>query len=639
MLRGIRTASANWLGKGVMAAVMGMLIVSFAIWGIGDIFRGFGRSSLAKIGKTEIGTEQFRQIYNERLQQFGRQIGRPISPDQARALGFDQQLLGQLIAETALDERARQLGLGLPDAEVAKRISADPVFRGLNGQFDRSRFEQIIRSAGYTEPRYVAEQRRVSLRRQLADAISGEVAVPNAMADLVSRYQDEQRSIEYLVLDRSKAGDIPAATPEQLSQYFEKRKALFRAPEYRKFSLIVLSTAEALPWITVSDADAKAKYDSERSRFVTPERRQVQQIVFPNAGEADAASKRLAEGLSFTALASERGLKESDLDLGLVAKSDMIDRAVADAAFALKEGEVSQPVQGRFGTAIVHVTKITPETVRPYEQAAPEIKRDLATERAREEIQTRYNKIEDERAGGAQLTEIAEKLGLTPHTIEAIDRSGRDPAGTLVPLPPGIDLVNSVFASNVGVDNDPLQLPGGGYAWYDVLGVTPSRERALDEVKDKVEARWRDDQISERLSNKAKELADKITAGTSMADGAASEGLKLETATGLKRNKPSEAVSANLTEQAFKAGKGVVTVAEGQNETERIVFRVTDITVPKLDPNSAEAKQIGGGLKRAISDDIMGQYLVRLQNDIGVSINQAALRQAIGAAPLSDAED
>src|SRR5262245_63529226 len=141
MLRGLRTASRNWLGKGIMATVMGLLIVSFAIWGIGDIFRGFGRSSLAKIGRTEIGIEQFRQIYNERLQQIGRQIGRPISPDQARALGFDQQLLGSLIAETALDERTRELGLGLSDAEIARRITEDPMFRGITGQFHPGRFE------------------------------------------------------------------------------------------------------------------------------------------------------------------------------------------------------------------------------------------------------------------------------------------------------------------------------------------------------------------------------------------------------------------------------------------------------------------------------------------------------------------
>src|ERR1700750_771540 len=109
MLRGIRTASTNWLGKTIMAIVMGTLIVSFAIWGIGDIFRGFGRSSVAKIGRTEIGIEQFRQIYNERLQQIGRQIGRPISPDQARALGFDQPLLGHPVSYAATADRAADL--------------------------------------------------------------------------------------------------------------------------------------------------------------------------------------------------------------------------------------------------------------------------------------------------------------------------------------------------------------------------------------------------------------------------------------------------------------------------------------------------------------------------------------------------
>src|SRR5438093_5968486 len=105
MLRGIRKASANWLGKAVMGCVMGVLVVSFAIWGIGDIFRGFGRSSLAKIGRTEVTIEQFRQLYTERLQNFGRQIGRVITLEQARALGIDRQIVQQIFGEMLLDER------------------------------------------------------------------------------------------------------------------------------------------------------------------------------------------------------------------------------------------------------------------------------------------------------------------------------------------------------------------------------------------------------------------------------------------------------------------------------------------------------------------------------------------------------
>src|ERR1700719_2602880 len=102
MLRGLRKASSNWLGKAVMAAVVGFLVISFAIWGIGDIFRGFGRSTVAKIGRTEITIEQFRQIYNDRLQQLGRQHGKPITLEQARLAGIDRVVIGQLIAETVL---------------------------------------------------------------------------------------------------------------------------------------------------------------------------------------------------------------------------------------------------------------------------------------------------------------------------------------------------------------------------------------------------------------------------------------------------------------------------------------------------------------------------------------------------------
>src|SRR6516225_4304634 len=232
MLRGLRKASSNWLGKAVMAAVVGFLVISFAIWGIGDIFRGFGRSTVAKVGGTEITIEQFRNFYNERLRQFSQQLGKPISMEQARAMGLDRLIIGQLISEIVLDETARKFDLNLSDAEVAKQITADPAFKGPNGQFDRFRFEQIIRNAGYTEPRYVAEQRRRLIRRELAGTIATGMEAPKALVDAANHYQNEQRSIEYVLLDRSLAGEIPPPSPDALSKYFEERKSLFRAPEY-----------------------------------------------------------------------------------------------------------------------------------------------------------------------------------------------------------------------------------------------------------------------------------------------------------------------------------------------------------------------------------------------------------------------
>src|ERR1700744_2582631 len=149
MLRGLRKASSNWLGKTIMSIAMGALIVSFGVWGLADIFRGFGQSTLAKVGHTEISTNEFRQMYTDRLQQIGRQFGRPLTQEQARAFGFDRQVLQQTLAEAALDEKARQLGRGQSDAETMRVIYADPSFKGMNGQFDPARFQAIIRQFGY----------------------------------------------------------------------------------------------------------------------------------------------------------------------------------------------------------------------------------------------------------------------------------------------------------------------------------------------------------------------------------------------------------------------------------------------------------------------------------------------------------
>src|SRR3977135_1974287 len=241
MLRGMRKSSSNWLGKIIMAVVMGVLIISFGVWGIADIFRGFGQSTLAKIGHTEISTEQFRQLYTEKLQQIGRQFGRPLTMDQARAFGLDRQLLQQTIAEAALDEEARRLGLGQSDAEIMRMIFSDPNFKGVTGAFDPGRFQATIRQFGFTEPRYIADQRRVSLRRQIACPISAGLEPPKVLIEALSRFQDEQRGFEYVKLDAAHAGTIDPPSPETLAGYFDDHKTQFRAPEYRKISFVAIT--------------------------------------------------------------------------------------------------------------------------------------------------------------------------------------------------------------------------------------------------------------------------------------------------------------------------------------------------------------------------------------------------------------
>jgi peptidyl-prolyl cis-trans isomerase D len=629
----MRKASSNWLGKIIMTVAMGALIVSFGVWGIADIFRGFGQSTLAKIGRTEISTEQFRQLYNDKLQQVGRQFGRPLTMEQARAFGFDRQVLQQAIAEAALDEEARRLGLGQSDAETLRVIYSDPLFKGASGTFDPARFQAMIREFGLSEQRYIADQRRLSLRRQIAETISAGLEPPKVTIEVLSRFANEQRTIEYVKLDAAQAGTIDPPSPETLAGYFDDHRTQFRAPEYRKISFVAITPDEIGKWSDVSDEDAKKLFEQRRAKLGTPERRQVWQIVFPNAEEALAARNRLNSGLSFEDLAKERGLSPSDTDLGMIAKSEVIDAAIADAAFSLPSGEVSQPVQGKFGVALVKIGKIEPGVEADYGSVAANLKKEIATGQARKTVADLRDKMEDERGGGASVIEAAKKLGLAAVTVDAVDRSGRLPDGQpAANIPNGLDVVSQAFNSDVGVDNDPIQF-NGGYVWYDVLGITPSRERSFDEVKDQVEARWRAEEIESRLRTKATEMVQKLDQGGKLADEAASAGLKVETA-GFKRDASPPGLPTSVVTSAFRTAKDGAGQAAGGNEW--IVFRVTDITVPPLDLASDDTKKLKETLLRGLADEQVSEYVTKLEAEIGTTINEAAFAQATGAAGADD---
>lgn len=614
-----------------MTVLFGVLIVSFAIWGIADVFKGGGQTSVAKIGNTEISVEQFRNLFTERLQQIGRQFGRPLTTEQARAFGLDRQVLQQVVAEAVLDEGAKKMGLGQSDADVVRAIQSDPNFKGLDNNFDAARFAATIRQFGYTEQRYVNEQRKVSLRRQLTGTITGGLEPTKTQLEALVQFQNEQRSLDYMMLTAAQAGKVEPPSPEVLAAYFDERKQLFRAPEYRKIAVLALTPDELAKAVTISDEDAKKEFDQRREKYAMPEKRQVLQIVFPNEDEAKAARAKIDGGTSFEDIAKERKLSPADIDLGVVTKTGMGDPAMADAAFAAPLNAVTQPIKGALATALLKVTKIEPGVTPTYESVAAKIKGELATLKARDRLRDLHNKIEDERGGGSNIAEAAQKLGLKAVTIEAMDRSGRDPEGKPVTgLPSGVDIVSQAFASNIGVENDPVQF-NGGELWFDVLGITPSRERPLDEVKAQVEKRWMDEEVSKRLRAKATEIVGKLEKGATFAAEAASAGVKVETAKDIKRDADIKGASERLVAAAFRTPKDGVGQTEGAGGSEWIVFKVTNIVTPTVDVASEDVKKLQENLKRAMTEEQIAQFVTKLESEIGTKINPTAFATATGA--------
>ncbi|HEY8580281.1 MAG TPA: SurA N-terminal domain-containing protein, partial [Beijerinckiaceae bacterium] len=469
MLEGIRRASQNWLGKIVVAIMFGVLVVSFAIWGIGDIFRGISVGNVAKVGSQEISTETYRAAYQTQLQNWQRQARRAVTNDEARAAGLDRMVLQRLISEAALDQRAKELGLAMSEREIAQAIVNDPDFQGPTGRFDRQRFNDALREAGYPgEQRFIQEQRQAYLRRELALSLAGDIPVPRALLEAAHRYGAETRSVEYMTLDESFAGPAPQPTDEALKTFYEARKAQFRAPEYRRVVTLAVTPASVADPAKIGEDDARKAYEQMKTqRFTTAERREAQQIVFPTEEEAQAALEKIKGGASFEDIAKERGLSAADISLGMLAWRDFVDPQVAEAAFKTPEGEVSAPVKTNFGFTLVRVAKIEPQTVRPFEEVAGEVRAEVARSRARDQVQTIRDKIENERTSGKSLADAAKAVGLEARVIDGIDAQGRGRDGKPVEgLTDAETLLRAVYASDIGVDNDLLTTRDNGYVWF-----------------------------------------------------------------------------------------------------------------------------------------------------------------------------
>ncbi len=631
VLQNLRKGASGLIAKVFLLVLM----VSFVLWGISGVFQGYGINTVATVGGTDIPVDAFRQQYLDQIQRVGRQAGRGITPEQARAFGLDRQVLSQMVTEATLDDAARTLGLAMSDAELLNGLRDNPALRPPGATaFDPAYFAQLLRANNLTEQRFLAAERKRVLRQQLVESLGGGIALPATLKSAVHRFEGEQRAVSYLDVTSAAVTAGPAATEEQLKAYYDTHKVAFRAPEFRKLTILALTPATLAAWVQVPDADVRAAYERNASRFGTPEQREIQQVVFPTEADAAAALEKLKAGTPFADIAAARGLTAKDTDLGLVTKAAIIDPKVADATFALPADGTSEPVAGRFGYTLVHVGKIVPAAQKPFEEVQEGLRRDLSVERARRELMDKHDALEDERGSGATLAEAAAKLGLATEVIDDVDRSGRDPSGAEVTTIPGrADVLAGAFASRPGTDNEPVQLPqNGGYVWYDVNEITPSHERAFDAVREQVAARWTEDEIAKAVDAKAKALLAELQAGKPIAEVASAAGLDLKTVGGLKRGRAEGDFTADAVAKVFALPEGGTGLAAGSVPVEQLVFQVTKIDIATDTPADA---RIDAQLQQQLESDVMQQYLTAVQGKIGLKVNERALQQATGASAVN----
>jgi peptidyl-prolyl cis-trans isomerase D len=621
MLQAIRSKAGSVVVKGLFV----LLIATFGVWGIGDIFRNRAPDTVvATVGERSIDANALQTAMQPALQRLSSQLGTSVDLRQARQMGVIDEVLGQLIDQSLIDQEAARLQLDISDDVIRTEILADPMFKGQNGTFDRGAFNALLAANHMTEGQYAEQMRQDIARRDLVRAVTGGVVPPQAMVDRIYRYRNEKRIADIVALPDAGAGDVGQPTGAELTKFYDAHQDLFRAPEYRAFTMASLTPSDLARKIVVPEDRLKKEYDQRQDEFVLPERRDVQQILTSSEGQAKAVEAALAAGKDFKEVATTiAGQDPSTIDLGLMARAEM-PQALAQVAFSLPLDKPGAAVQSPLGWHILRVVRIEPSKTQTFDEAKTKLQADIAHDEAADKLYKIADHVEDELAGGADIEAAAAKFGMQKTTIAAVDEHGhgRDDKPVTLPVSPS-EALKLAFATEEGRTSRVTQTSDGSIFVLRVTKITPPAVRPLAEVKDKAIAAWLAEKRRDVVAKEAEALAAAAKSGTQLSALAAEKGLKMTTSPPLlRRSEGADGVPPALVAKLFAVKPGAIVT--GADPTGSYVAQLTAVQEPPATTKTATAelsREIGAGLQ----SDLGEEFTRALRTHFPVEIQHGAL--------------
>ena len=624
MLNQLRQGVASWIVK----IMLGLLVLSFAAWGIGDMLRIRTPTWIAQVGDREIGRDEVMTAFRREVQRFSQMLGRSLDNEQARQAGLLTRTVKQLVGGALLDEEAQRLGLDIGDDTVRWSIENNPAFRSQFGQFDRLQFEQLIRQLGFTEKGFVQTLRRDLVREHLQSTVAFTAALPADLAQRLYRYQMEKRVAELLVFRNAAEGEVGEPDEAALVQFHKDHADRFTQPEMRALSVVELTAPALAKKITPSDAELHEEYENRLSEFSREEKRDLQQIVVADEAKAKEAHDRLVKGEDFATVAKElANLSPADITFDDTGRRDLPGELGAKV-FALAPGALSEPIKDPLGWHVVKVKSIKPGGTDSFEQVKDKLREQVALARAGDQTVTLSRKLEDELAGGASLEDAAAKFDLPVEKIAATDARGQGPDGKpAAGLPDLPEVLQTAFATQPGAELRLNETTKGGYFVLRVDGVTPPTLKPLEQVKSEVVAAWKEDRRDEASAAKAAKALEKANAGASLEDLAKQFGGELKRTAPVLRNGQDGGpdLSPPLLVALFTLGQGQATTGVTGAKDGHVVARVAEIKPadPAADPGTVE--RLRKSLTDAFGVDLLEQFNQQLEKRYPVKIDEKAL--------------
>ena len=629
MITFMRRLASTWVAK----ALFVLLVLSFAVWGIEDVVRNFGRdTAVARVGDQRIEAEEAQMAARREMSRIARQMGNRFEPNEAIRRAVAVGALENLIGERAMVAEAQRMGVVAPEEMVRETVFAIPGLRTPDGRFSREILAQVLRSNELTEPQFLSLIRGDLLRQQLLGAVRAGAAAPDAMTAPLLVWQTERRVADVVLLPFSAAPEPEAPTEAQLQRFLENNPQRFSTPEFRQISIAVLSAETLANEIAVSEDDIKQAFDARHGQYDRPERRQIRQVVLADEARARELAQLWQSGAEWEtveAAATAAGGQAMALPMG--DKASLPIPALADAAFAALPQSVTDPVQSPFGWHVIGIEAVEPAQIFTIDQLRDQLRRDVAKDRALDLAYERGNKVEDALAGGMTLAEAAPRFGLV--LVNAtLDPGGRSPANEAVALPVAADQRNAVLRAIFTQDQGAaprLQEFGDAFAAIEVTGITPSQLRPFAEVEQDLRRAVIADARRRFTETRAAGLLAAQRGGKTLVEAAQELGL-VSTRTAPFGRDPAQGspVPAELLPPLFEAKRGEATMAEIRGGF--AVASVADIL--RIDPAS---DPLGMGrvrveIEQAVGDDLEQQFQAALRARANVRINERVLEQVTG---------
>ncbi|MDX9690634.1 MAG: peptidyl-prolyl cis-trans isomerase [Alphaproteobacteria bacterium] len=616
MLQSIREMTKHWIFKGLMI----LLVVSFGLWGIGDMFRGNPQQrTVASVGGVAIPVQSLETRFRLGLPEARSVFGPDLTLEKARKIGVLDRTLNLMIEEISFNLEAIRLGISVSDQMALETIAKQPGFRDANGKFNAEMWHRLLTQSGMTERFFLDNVEKEKARAVILSTLAGNMLPPKIMIDSLYEARGAKRLFEVLTIQDHSFTDISKPSDDDLMAFYKENEGLFFAPEYRAVTVATLSPEALQDDISISDEDVKAEYEKRKEELMEPETRDVVQVVLQDEGKAKALYDAAEKAGDLSKAAKAHGM--TPIMMKKISEKTVLPELYT-TLFSNEEKQVSPPVKTSLGYHVTQVMKVYTGGLPVFDEVKESLKKSLKEERQGDYLATTINKLDDALAGGRSLEDIADDLRLHLMRYAAIDQAGKDTEGKEIKdIPNKQELLHIAYGLSDG-DASPVQEGGnGGYYVVRLDKITPSQARPFDEVKMRVTSAWIQKKQHEKAVAEAEMIAKAIREGKKVADFATTRGVSIRLSKPVSLlGEPDNDIPSKIAPQMFVMKPGDVITA--QTPDKQYVLRLSSIVpVSAKDPEPIRIK-VAEQVKEDLPLDMVKQYMEHLHKVFSVKINK-----------------